>query len=220
MADLWEVLARHFSSFQSGFLVTVRLVLISFVIAMAVGIGIAAFRVAPLRALRWIGTAYVEAFRNIPLLVLMFISFAGLRRAGADISPWVAGTASLGLYTAAYIAEAIRSGVFGVGRGQIEAALSLGFSYRKTLTKVVLPQAMRTVIPPIGNLLIAMVKNSAIIGASILAVPDLLYRARSVNSQTFQTHEAFFWGAVGYLVLTGTTTAAVRYLEKRLAIRR
>lgn len=220
MADFWEVLEAHLPSFQSGFFVTLRLVVISFVIAMVVGIAIAGFRVAPVRALRSIGTVYVEAFRNVPLLVLIFIFFVGFRRAGVDVAAWTAGTASLGLYTAAYIAEAIRSGVFGVGRGQIEAALSLGFSYRSALTKIVLPQAMRTVIPPIGNLLIAMVKNSAVIGASILAVPDLLYRARSVNSQTFQTHEAFFWGAVGYLLLTVSTTVAVRYLEKRLAVRR
>ena len=93
---------------------------------------------------------YVETFRNIPLLVLLFISFAGLRRAGVDIAPWTAGIASLGLYTAAYVAEALRSGVFAVSRGQREAALSLGFSEAETLRRIVLPQAFRTVIPPLG----------------------------------------------------------------------
>ncbi len=220
MSDLWEVLNQHLPEFRSGFLVTVQLVAVSFVIAMLVGTLVAALRVAPVRALRAVGTFYVEAFRNVPLLVLMFISFLGFRRAGVQIPAWVAGTGSLALYTASYIAEAIRSGVFAVGKGQIEAALSLGLTYRGTLARIVLPQAIRTVIPPIGNLVIAMIKNSAIIGASILAIPDLLYRARSVNSRTFQTHEAFFWGAVGYLLLTVTATLTVRYLERRLAIRR
>lgn len=220
MSDLWQVLVEYLPAFWSGFLITLRLVAISLVVAMAAGVIVAGLRVAPVKALRSIGALYVETFRNIPLLVLIFIFFLGLRQAGIGIGPWVAGAASLGLYTAAYVAEAIRSGVFAVGRGQIEASLSLGFTYRQTLAKIVLPQAVRTVIPPIGNIVIAMIKNSAILGASILAIPDLLSRARSVNSETFKTHEAFFWGALGYLLLTVTATVAVRYLEKRLAIRR
>jgi His/Glu/Gln/Arg/opine family amino acid ABC transporter permease subunit len=220
MTELWEVLSEHFPEFSSGFLVTARLVGISLLIALAVGTMVAALRVQPVRWLRWIGGIYVEIFRNIPLLVLLVISFAGLRRAGVPVSPWVAGTASLGLYTAAYIAEAIRSGVFAVGKGQIEASLSLGFTYPQTLRRIVLPQAVRTVIPAIGSLVIAMIKNSAIVGVSLVALPDLLKEARIVNSQTFQTNEAFFWAAVGYLLLTITATLAFRYLERRYEIRR
>ena len=220
MAELWEVLSEHLPEFSSGFLVTIRLVAISFVIAMVVGILVAALRVAPLKPLNWLGGVFVETFRNTPLLVLLFISYAGLRRAGLPIGPWVAGTASLGLYTAAYVAEALRSGVFAVGKGQIEASLSLGLDYPRTLRYIVLPQAIRTVIPHLGSLTIAMIKNSAIIGVSLLALGDLLHQARLVNSRTFQTDEVFFWAAVGYLILTGLTTLAVRRLEARYAIRR
>jgi aspartate/glutamate/glutamine transport system permease protein len=220
VAELWEVLSEHLPEFSSGFLVTIRLVAISFVIAMVVGILVAALRVAPLKPLNWLGGVFVETFRNTPLLVLLFISYAGLRRAGIPIGPWVAGTASLGLYTAAYVAEALRSGVFAVGKGQIEASLSLGLDYPRTLRYIVLPQAIRTVIPHLGSLTIAMIKNSAIIGVSLLALGDLLHQARLVNSRTFQTDEVFFWAAVGYLILTGLTTLAVRQLEARYAIRR
>ena len=220
MAELWEVLSEHFPEFSSGFFVTVRLVAISFVIAMVVGTLVAALRVAPLKPLNWVGGVFVETFRNTPLLVLLFISYAGLRRAGLPIGPWVAGTASLGLYTAAYVAEALRSGVFAVGKGQIEASLSLGLDYPRTLRYIVLPQAVRTVIPHLGSLMIAMIKNSAIIGVSLLALGDLLHQARVVNSRTFQTDEVFLWAAVGYLILTGLTTLAVRRLETRYAIRR
>jgi putative glutamine transport system permease protein len=191
VAELWDVLTEHFSEFSSGFGVTVRLVVISFVIAMVVGTLVAALRVAPLKPLNWVGSVYVELFRNTPLLVLLFISYAGLRRAGLPIDAWVAGTASLGLYTAAYVAEALRSGVFAVGKGQIEASLSLGLDYPRTLRYIILPQAFRTVIPHLGSLIIAMIKNSAIIGVSLLALPDLLHQARLVNSRTFQTNEAF-----------------------------
>jgi His/Glu/Gln/Arg/opine family amino acid ABC transporter permease subunit len=215
-----NVLTDHWSEFSSGFWVTVRLVVISFGIAMVVGTLVAALRIAPVKWLQRVGGVYVEVFRNIPLLVLLFISYAGLRRGGVDINAWVAGTASLGLYTAAYVAEALRSGVFSVGKGQIEASLSLGFSYPETLRRIVLPQAFRTVISPLGSLTIAMIKNSAIIGVSLLALPDLLKEARIVQARTFQTDETFFWAAVGYLILTGAVTLLIRNLERRFAIRR
>jgi His/Glu/Gln/Arg/opine family amino acid ABC transporter permease subunit len=220
MSALFDVLSEHFNEFSYGFGVTVRIVGISFAIAMVVGTLVAALRVAPATWLRRLGGVYVETFRNIPLLVLLFISFAGLRRAGIGITPWVAGTASLGLYTAAYVAEVLRSGVFSVSRGQIEASLSLGFTYRETMRRIILPQAFRTVISPLGSLIIAMIKNSAIIGVSLLALPDLLKQARTVSARTFQTDETFFWAAVGYLMLTVFATVTIRVLERRYAIRR
>ena len=220
MTELWNVLADNFSEFSTGFWVTVRIVVVSFLIAMVVGTLVATMRIAPVKPLNWIGGVFVEVFRNTPLLVLLFISYAGLRRAGLPINAWVAGVGSLGLYTSAYVAEALRSGVFAVGKGQIDASLSLGLDYPRTLRYVILPQAIRTVIPHLGSLTIAMIKNSAIIGVSLLALEDLLHQARLVNSRTFQTDEVFFWAAVGYLILTLLTTLAVRRLEVRYAIHR
>jgi glutamate transport system permease protein len=215
-----EIITEHFDAFSSGLWVTTRLVALSLLIALVLGTIVAALRVAPSPWLQRLGGVYVEIFRNIPLLVLLFISFAGLRRSGVDINAWTAGIASLGIYTSAYVAEALRSGVFSVSRGQVEASLSLGFSEAQTLRRIVLPQAFRTVIAPLGSITIAMIKNSAIIGASLLALPDLLKEARIVNSNTFQTTEAFFWAAVGYLLLTLSATVLFRSLEARFAIRR
>ncbi len=220
MGDLFRFLDDNSSEFLAGFWVTCRLVVFSFAIAIIVGTLVAALRIAPSQWLQRLGGTYVETFRNIPLLVLLFISFAGLRRAGVDINAWVAGIASLGLYTAAYVSEALRSGVFSVSKGQIEAALSLGYTYRQTLRRIVFPQAFRTVISPLGSLIIAMIKNSAIIGVSLLALPDLLKQARIVQSRTFETNEAFFWAAFGYLILTIAATLTIRALEKRYAIHR
>jgi His/Glu/Gln/Arg/opine family amino acid ABC transporter permease subunit len=220
VSDYLDLLTGNLSELASGMWVTVRLVAISFGIAMGAGTLVAALRVAPSAWLRRLGGIYVEVFRNLPLLVLLFITFAGLRRAGVPVSPWVAGTASLGVYTSAYVAEVLRSGVFSVSRGQIEASLSLGFTYGETLRRIVLPQAFRTVISPLGSLIIAMIKNSAIIGVSLLALPDLLKSARVIQSRTFETNEAFFWAAVGYLLLTAAVTALIRVLESRYAIRR
>jgi His/Glu/Gln/Arg/opine family amino acid ABC transporter permease subunit len=220
LTRLWEVLNRSFPEFAAAFWVSVQLIAISFVIATVAGILVAALRVSPLRPLRWIGGIYVEALRNVPLLVLLILGYAGLRRAGFDIQRWPAATACLGLYTGAYIAEAVRSGVFAVGKGQIDAALSIGLTYRQALTKVVLPQAIRTVIPPIGNIVIAMIKNSAVIGISLLAITDLLKVGRNIQNATGRTNETFFWVAVGYLLLTIPATIIVKRLERRLAVRR
>ena len=215
-----DTLTENFDEFLRGFGTTVELVVVSFVIAMAVGTLVAAFRVAPNKALQRLGGLYVEFFRNIPLLVLIFIAYPGLRRAGVEISAFAAGVASLGLYTAAYVAEAIRSGVFSVHKGQIEASLSLGFTYPETMRRIILPQAFRTVISPLGSLIIAMIKNSAILGGSILALNDLLKTGRVIASRSFEVIPAFVWAAVGYLILTGLATLAIRRLESRYAVRR
>ena len=220
MSELWEVLQEHFPEFSSGLWVTARLVGGAFVIAMTVGTVVAALRVAPVRWLNWLGGIYVEVFRNVPLLVLLFIAFSGIPRAGVPVGQWVAGIGCLGLYTAAYIGEALRSGVFAVGKGQIDAALSLGLTYRRTMRLIILPQAARTVIPALGSLILAMIKNSAIVGGSLVALPDLLQRSKRIASDTGDFNEVFFWAVVGFLVLTLSTTVLFRYLERRFEIRR
>jgi His/Glu/Gln/Arg/opine family amino acid ABC transporter permease subunit len=220
VSEFWEVLTEHFPEFSSGFWFTTRLVVGAFLVAMTVGTLVAALRIAPSRWLNRLGGIYVEAFRNVPLLVLLFIAFSGFPRAGVSVGQWAAGIGCLGLYTAAYIAEALRSGVFAVSKGQIEAALSLGLTYPRTMRLIILPQAFRTVIPTIGSLVLAMIKNSAIVGGSLVALGDILHETRRIASDTGQFNEAFFWGAVGYLILTLITTLAFRYLERRFAIRR
>ena len=219
MSSSIELLTENFDALASGFWVTCRLVVGSFVLAAVVGTLVAALRIAPSKWLQRLGGVYVETFRNIPLLVLLFIAYFGLRRAGLPIDTWTAGIAALGLYTAAYVAEVLRSGVFAVSRGQIEAALSLGFDQRETLRRIVLPQAIRTVISPLGSITIAMIKNSVIVGGGV-ALNDLLKESRLIASRTFETEAAFFWAAVGYLLITVAATIAVRRLEQRYAIRR
>jgi His/Glu/Gln/Arg/opine family amino acid ABC transporter permease subunit len=214
-----ELLTDNSGALASGFWVTLRLVGASLAVALVVGTLVAGLRIAPSKWMQRLGGVYVETFRNIPLLVLLIIAHAGLRRAGVPIGAWTAGVASLGLYTAAYVAEVLRSGVFAVSRGQIDAALSLGFDQLQALRRIVLPQAFRTVIAPLGSITIAMIKNSAIVGA-VLAINDILKEGRIISSRTFETDAAFFWAAVGYLLLTGAATVAFRQLEKRYAIRR
>ena len=214
-----DILTDNLDEWSSGMWVTVRIVVIAFAIAMAVGTLVAALRVAPNRWAQRAGGLYVEAFRNIPLLVLLIILYFGLRDRGVDIGPWVAGTLGLGLYTAAYIGEVLRSGVFSVSRGQVEASLSLGFTDGETMRRIVLPQAFRTVISPLGSLVIAMVKNSAVVGVAV-ALNDLLKTGRVIQSRNFETFETFAWAGIGYLLITVAITFAIRGLEARYAISR
>ena len=214
-----EILTENLDEWTSGMWITVRIVLVAFAIAMVVGTLVAALRIAPAKVAQRVGGLYVECFRNIPLLVLLIILYYGVRDSGVDISNWVAGTLGLGLYTAAYIGEALRSGVFSVSKGQIEASLSLGFTYGDTMRRIILPQAFRTVISPIGSLIIAMVKNSAVVGVTLF-LDDILKVARVIQSRTFQTYETFLWAGVGYLLITGLITIAIRMLENRYAIAR
>ena len=219
MSSWLELLTDNFDELASGFWVTLRFVGASFGVALVVGAIVATLRIAPSKWLQRLGGVYVETFRNIPLLVLLLISYSGLRRAGLPIGTWAAGISALGLYTAAYVAEVLRSGVFAVSRGQIDAALSLGFDQRATLRRIVLPQAFRTVISPLGSITIAMIKNSVIVGGAV-AINDLLKETRIIASRTFETETAFFWAAVGYLLITVAATIALRRLEQRYAIRR
>ena len=150
--------------------------------------------------------------------MLLTIAYLGLRRAGIPIGPWVAGTASLGLYTAAYVAETIRSGVFAVGKGQIDAGLALGFTHRRVQSQIVLPQAVRSVIParqPDHRDDQELRDHRR--GLRPRRRPE---EARLIGSATFQYNEVFFWAAVGYLLLTVGVTFAVRALERRLVVRR
>ena len=217
-----EVLTENFDDLTSGLWVTTRLVLGAFVVALVLGTLVAALRVQPVKPLQWLATIYTEVFRGVPLLVLLFIAFAGVRRGGVEISAVDGGhpraRASTPRPTSPRrCARACRRSP----RARPRRGCRSGFTELQVLRRIVLPQAFRTVIPPLGSITIAMIKNSAIVGASIVALDDILKEARIVNSNTFQTTEAFFWGAVGYLLLTVTRRRwSSASLETRYAVRR
>lgn len=213
-----DVLVEHLPLFLQGYRTTLLMVAVAFSASLALGILIAVLRLAPVPVLPGLARAQVEIFRNTPLALQMSFAFLGLGSIGLRLRPFTAAAAALTLYTAAYVAEAVRSGIASVGAGQTEAARSLGMTFPQTMRLIVVPQAVRTVIPPLGNLMIAMVKNSAI--ASIIAAPELLYQARIVESRTFQTFEILLGTAAGYLSVTLPLSFVVFRLERRLRILR
>jgi putative glutamine transport system permease protein len=212
------VLFEHAALLGIGYRNTVLLVAVSFVASVVIGTGVAVFRLSPLPLVPGLARAQVEIFRNTPLLVQMQLFWLGLGSVGVRLSPFVAASMALSLYTGAYVTEAIRAGVATVSSGQRDAAQSIGLTFVGTMRHIVMPQAFRAVIPPLGNLFIAMIKNSAI--ASAIAVSELLYVAEVLEGRTFRTFEIFAGVLIGYLTLTLPSGAVVRRLERRLEIRR
>ncbi|MCF2132346.1 amino acid ABC transporter permease [Strepomyces sp. STD 3.1] len=211
----FSILTNNWDLYIQGFRNTVVVSLIALVASFVLGAIIAVMRIAPIKILNTIGTIYVEFIRNIPLLLIAFIFFVGLPSIGIRLTGFVAGTVALSIYTSSFIAEAIRAGIMAVPRGQTEAARSSGLTYLQTMFQIILPQAIKIVVPPLGNQFINLVKNSSIL--SVIAGLDLMYFGDLVASATFVTFDVYIFVALFYLVLTIPLSLGVGYLEKRLA---
>ncbi|MFI2236467.1 amino acid ABC transporter permease [Streptomyces chrestomyceticus] len=213
-----NVLTDNFSLYGEGLLGTVELTVFASLLALVVGVLMAAFRVAPVGSLRVFGTVWVMVLRNTPLTLLFFAVLLGLPRFGVVLPFKIFAILALGCYTSAFICEAVRSGINTVPVGQGEAARSLGMTFSQTLGEVVLPQAFRTVIPPVGSTLIALAKNSAIAGS--FSVVELLGTYKTLNELGYSIIWTFVWIAVGYLIVTLTISALFNVLEKRWGVPR
>ena len=211
----WSVLGESAGPLAHGLLITLEVSALALILALALGVIVATLRVAPSRALRRAGTAYVEFLRNIPLLVQLFFLFFALPSIGIRLDAFVCGVLALGVYTSAFVAEAIRSGIAAVPSGQLEAGLSSGMGYAKAMQLIVLPQAIAKTIPPLGNTTLNLIKNSSLV--STVSVLDILGTANLLGSRSFQYVPMFVGAAICYLILTLPTAFAVNLLEKRYA---
>ncbi|MFE2938461.1 amino acid ABC transporter permease [Streptomyces sp. NPDC059255] len=213
-----DVLTDNFALYGEGFLGTLELTVYASLLALALGFVMASFRVSPVRALRAFGTVWVTVLRNTPLTLLFFAVVLGLPRFGLVLPFQLFAVLALGCYTSAFICEVLRSGINTVHRGQGEAARSLGMSFGQTLGDVVLPQAFRTVIPPVGSTLIALAKNSAIAGA--FSVTELLGTYKVLSERGYNIVWSFVWIAVGYLIITLAISALFHLMERRWGVAR
>jgi len=198
---------------------TVRLALVSFAIAIVVGVIIVSFRVSPIPPLVRFASIFVSVFRNTPLLVVFFLAFFGLGELGLIYEPFPTAAVALGFYTGAYMAEALRSGINAVPKGQVEAGRAIGLNFIQLLTTIVIPQAVRTVIAPIGNLFVANFKNTAV--ASTISVFELTaLSARMFNNAAVGVWRVLGVVAVIYLIFLLPMGFVFRWLESRYAIKR
>ncbi|MFC9774878.1 amino acid ABC transporter permease [Paenibacillus chitinolyticus] len=210
-----SIIAENWDRYIEGFGNTVMVSLLSLVLSFLLGTLVAVLRISPFKALRAISGVYVEFVRNIPLLLIIFFFYYGSSEFGLSLDGFTAGTIGLTIYTSAFIAEAIRAGILAVPAGQAEAARSSGLSYGQTMIHVVLPQAIKIVIPPLGNQFLNLIKNSSILG--VIAGMDLMYFGDLINSDTLDTFNVYIGVALFYLMLTIPLSLLVQYLERRMA---
>jgi aspartate/glutamate/glutamine transport system permease protein len=211
----WSVLFENAGVLGGGLLITLEVSVLALLLALALGVIVATLRVAPATALRRIAAAYVEVLRNIPLLVQLYFIFFALPTLGIKFDPFTCGVLALGVYTSAFVAEAIRSGIAAVPKGQLEAGLSSGMRYTTAMRLIVLPQAISRTIPPLGNTALNLIKNSSLV--STIAVLDVLGVANLIGARTFAYVPMLVGAAVCYLILTLPTALGVNLLEKRFA---
>ncbi|WP_125769759.1 amino acid ABC transporter permease [Companilactobacillus furfuricola] len=210
-----SLLANNWHSFLTGFGWTILSSIVALVFSLIIGSLFAIMEVMPNKVLRIIGNVYVEVFRNIPLLVITMFFYLVIPLYFVKINGFTAGTIGLTIYTSAFIAETVRSGINSVDIGQMEAARAMGMTYGQAMRYIVLPQAFKLVIPPLGNQFINLVKNSSVL--AFVAGFDLMYQGNAIASQTFDTVNTYIIVGLFYLVITLPISYYMRHLEKTLA---
>ena len=209
----------NFPLLRDAFLTTLSLSLLAGLLALVLGTLLAAFRVSPITPLRGLATFYVETFRNTPLTVVFFFIIFGLPQIDFAVGFFTGSVLSVGLYTAAFVCEAVRSGINAVSPGQAEASRALGLTFGQSLREVVLPQAFRTVVPPLGNVWIAMVKNTSI--AAGFAVTELTASLQRLSNANGGEILLVLLAVVsGYMLITLPSAYVVSRVERRVAILR
>jgi polar amino acid transport system permease protein len=197
-----------------GLRITVLATFIIMALALVAGLPVALARMSSNAVVRSISTVYVQVLRGTPVLLQLFVLYYVLPFAGIKLDPWAAGIAGMTLAYAAYLSEIYRSGIQAVDRGQTEAALSLGMSRVQVMGLIVLPQAIRIVIPPIGNTFIGLFKDTSLL--SILTIRELMFEGQRLAATNFRYITIFSLIAVLYLLVCWPSAAIVERIEKRL----
>ncbi|MBA2473079.1 MAG: amino acid ABC transporter permease [Pseudonocardiales bacterium] len=213
-----DIILDNFGLYRDGFITTLQICLYAAVGSLMLGTVIATFRVSPLPPLRATGTAWVTVFRNCPLTIVLFFCAFGLPELGIKGAYFWFGITGLVLYTSAFVCEAVRSGINAVAPGQAEAARAVGLTFTQSLRDIVLPQALRSVVPPLGSVIIAMVKNSAIVGAFGVGGDLFSVQARLTSAQGLSLIPVLLGVALGYLVITIPAGVALGVIERRVAV--
>lgn len=208
------LIVNSFPLLLLGAVITVKITAMSVALGIVIGLFAGIARICRVKPLRWISAVYVDFFRGTPLLVQIFLFyFAVPVITGQRIDPYVAAVGSCGINSGAYIAEIVRAGIQSIDEGQMEAGRSLGMTWTQTMRYVIVPQAMKRVIPPLGNEFIALLKDSSLV--SVIGFEELTRRGQLIIAKTYASLEIWFSVAIIYLVMTLTISRFVSFLEKR-----
>lgn len=211
----WDELSAWMPRLMEGLKFTVEITIGAFLLAVALGLVVALMRLNSRLLVFYVpATAYVEILRGTPLILQLFFAYFALPSAGIELSPLSAGIIGLGLNTSAYLSEVFRGAIVGVDKGQWEASEALGMSWPTLMRSTILPQALRSAIPPTGNYAVSLFKDSAL--ASTVSVSELMFTGQVIGSETFQYMQVYLVVAVLYFIVSYPVSISIRHLERRL----
>jgi len=194
--------------------VTIKLTVVSFAIAIVLGLCLALGKLSPLKVVRAFCTGYIEVARGVPALAILFLLYFGLVPLGIVFDAFTAGAIGLGMSAAGYIAEVFRAGIEAIHKGQREAALSVGMTPAMTFRHIILPQAMRIILPPLLNMVIILLKDTSI--CSLISTEELMLRAKDLAMMSFLPMHLFLLAGVLYFALAWPLSIITRKVEKMM----
>lgn len=210
----FDLVVNSFPLLLVGAGVTIKITALSVALGVVIGLFVGIARISRLRILRVLAAVYVDFFRGTPLLVQIFLVYFALPViTGQRVDPFVAAIGSCGINSGAYVAEIFRAGIQSIDKGQMEAGRSLGMTWVQTMRYIIVPQAFKRVIPPLGNEFIALLKDSSLV--SVIGFEELTRRGQLIIAKTYGSLEIWISVAVIYLAMTLTISRFVAYLERR-----
>jgi len=210
----FSFLPKYYLFFINGVEYTIVLAFFTVIIGFILGLLLSLMRLSKSHILKFIATAYIEFIRGTPILVQLYIVYYGLPHVGVNLPEFSAGVAALSVNSAAYIAEIIRAGIQAVDAGQMEAARSLGMRQSKAMRYVIIPQAVKNILPALGNEFITVIKESSV--ASIIGIHELMFNADTVRGNTYRPFEPLGIAAVMYFILTFGLSKFLGIFERRM----
>lgn len=199
-----------------GSIMTIQLTVITLVFGTILGIIMALLKLTKNPFMRSFSTLYTWIFRGTPMMLQLFFFYYALPLMGITLTPFTAAVIGLSLNCGAYMAEIIRGGIISIDKGQFEASKALGFTYFQTMSKIILPQTLRIIIPPVGNEFITMLKDTSLV--STIAMSELMRSAVQISSTTFKYTEMLLSAAFLYLLMTTIFTGVFSFVEKKLSV--
>ena len=212
----FEIIISRLPILLNATVKTIELTVLAIFFGTLIGLFVALIKISQNKLLVLIGTMYTWIFRGMPLLVQLFIIYFGLPSVGIEFTAHQAAVIGLSLCGGAYIAEIIRAGIQSIDKGQMEAAYSLGMSWRQAMFRVIIPQSFKRLIPPMGNEFITLLKDTSLV--AVISMVELLRAAQTQASATFKPFEMYITAGMIYLILTTVFTLAFRRIEEKLAL--
>lgn len=214
--NIIQLITKYKYYYLTGIKITLLLSFLSLILGSALGALLSLLRLSKIKFLRFISTLYIEIVRGTPMMVqIALVYFGSYVIMGVNIDGFLAALIAVSLNSAAYVAEIIRSGIQSIDKGQTEASRSLGISHKQTMRHVILPQAIKNILPALGNEFVTLIKETSV--ASTIGVADLMYASKIVQSNSFQPFNPLIIVALIYFIFTFTLSQLIGLFERRLA---